>query len=896
MSEEETRVDDTCTGGATERDRVPAPVDSGEAGMSDKQLSTASQSTAYHVLVPEGVQPGGVVRFTDIDGVIWAAFVPHGFSSGQVFEVHMYNGEVYQPQIVLIPEGMGPGQILQFPGINGQTMAAAVPEGGEPGQSFPVWHRLQRWTEDSTNDLMWMPMEVGIPEGAIAGQVVMFNAPDGKRYSAHVPKVTDPGACTKFLVYLHGGRAWQAYPVQVPAGANPGDAVSFPGLDGRTTHSAVVPPGIAEGASFMAWSWTLPVPEPAPVEELSEDELQPWLAAAKDFELNEDFAVPPLEDASQQIGYLDLLEQMKKCSEGKPTIQALGDKILLSDLVASMGIPEMPLLLDIREEAEVQDKVESFVEECSTSTERPPCAVFIKPSHLSSGQGVLQLPQPNPLQEQKAFQPTTEEEKKTTVARVSEHIKKYLQERAAATESLALQSLRPGFLAQPRYDSAIKFDWPLEMRVVVLWGKARLGVWWWCRDEGLAGTTPQRNAWFVRRPTTPGQLSDDDGWEVAHEHPHGNEGFEAAIEIFQLHMSAMALAAEALTTAIGAPCLRVDFFVGSPRWGVRLNEVAYGSTVEHRRFPKGANKLDECQGARLLDDSPAIAQILQQGMKQCKRALPRKYFLQRLGVEGDTYAEMHVETPPAASLATIGNPQALQYLQDLAANGDAVSAGYEKRAVACSTPRAGGLPSPCWQGGDCYVQPAVGGKFSMPPSGTEKALHTVQKEKPWQPIEGQFVNDLAVSVQLLCEHAKKQTLVATLLPGEQKVVQVPCGATIVAADNFGLEVVRWTPPLDGVDDEGSNSREALKPTVIHVQREDVQASFDNRTWIKIVVEWKHPRTGERHPCLNLEVGEAATLQTFHGHEFVVLNANGSILQTVHVDESQGLKQRYVFGD
>ncbi|CAK0800958.1 unnamed protein product, partial [Prorocentrum cordatum] len=57
----------------------------------------------------------------------------------------------------------------------------------------------------------------------------------------------------------------------------------------------------------------------------------------------------------------------------------------------------------------------------------------------------------------------------------------------------ALRSLVPGFIAQPRYRSCLDFGHPLEMRVVTLWGKARVGVWWWGRSSD-ARTPASRTA------------------------------------------------------------------------------------------------------------------------------------------------------------------------------------------------------------------------------------------------------------------------------------------------------------------------------------------------------------------------------------------------------------------
>lgn len=90
-------------------------------------------------------------------------------------------------------------------------------------------------------------------------------------------------------------------------------------------------------------------------------------------------------------------------------------------------------------------------------------------------------------------------------------------------------------------------------------------------------------------------------------------------------MPRMAQIAESVATAFGAPFLRSDFFVGSERWGVRLNEVAYGSGVDFRRRGK--------------DDSAELAHILQEGLRCCAQLSPND-FLEPLGASGASYSEL----------------------------------------------------------------------------------------------------------------------------------------------------------------------------------------------------------------------------------------------------------------
>eukprot|EP00971_Amphidinium_carterae_P142098 2814547-Amphidinium_carterae.1 len=53
-----------------------------------------------------------------------------------------------------------------------------------------------------------------------------------------------------------------------------GDPITFLGLDGRP-HTSVVPVGAEKSGTFMAWSWTAPIPPPPPTEELLDEELKP---------------------------------------------------------------------------------------------------------------------------------------------------------------------------------------------------------------------------------------------------------------------------------------------------------------------------------------------------------------------------------------------------------------------------------------------------------------------------------------------------------------------------------------------------------------------------------------------------------------------------------------------
>lgn len=373
-----------------------------------------------------------------------------------------------------------------------------------------------------------------------------------------------------------------------------------------------------------------------------------WLAAAESFEMNTDFDL----SGASNLGGMDfstLLKAMKEESAGKRTIMALADKLVLSQLLDNLGVPQMPCFFKTRSSgealgAEVRELVARLealdppredvaaVQGGGGDGDQPAdldpnitWEMAIKPVHLSDATGVLLMTKEKWV------------ERGFTAEKLAEHMDKYMLERARQNESAALRSLTPGVIVQPRYRSAVDFKCPLELRVTTIWGRARVGIWWWGRI-GLPRTeAPQRTVWMVRRPQTPGTLSDDDFWEPLHEHPGGNEGFDEAVRLFKKHMPAMAAMAELIATSVGAPFLRSDFFVGDERWHIRLNEVAYGSGVDYRNSLEGVR--------RLQDDGPTLAYILQEGQRLCKRRAPET-FLAPLGARGNTYPELVVEPLP----------------------------------------------------------------------------------------------------------------------------------------------------------------------------------------------------------------------------------------------------------
>lgn len=383
-------------------------------------------------------------------------------------------------------------------------------------------------------------------------------------------------------------------------------------------HGSSLPPAYhapVRPAVVTPWP-NLQMPEVPSVAPTNVADIRAWTEAARSFEMNTDFDILGLAPG-RHLDLTDYMTLMKDQSVGKRTIQALADKVMMHTMLDNLGVPQLPLRLSVRGQVKPEE-IEQFVLNhlCRPGSEE----LVLKPSHLSNAAGVMCLSQPPPHEIQSCIQ------------YITQHVYQFMGTRAGAHESAAMKALRPGFLAQPKYQSVVGFEAPLELRVIVLWGKARLAVWWWGRSFGGPGENPARNAWLVRRLLIPGHISDDDPWEVIHQHTGSNPGFDKALKLFERHISAIAATAEAVAVAVGAPFLRTDFFVGSPTWGVRLNEVAYGCGCDYRNLASDGS-------GRIVDDGPTVVQILQEGLRHCFKRMPPDHFLSRLGVRGQTYAD-----------------------------------------------------------------------------------------------------------------------------------------------------------------------------------------------------------------------------------------------------------------
>lgn len=428
--------------------------------------------------------------------------------------------------------------------------------------------------------------------------VVTWSTPDGRGFHKQIPEGHETIRWLEVEVFSTSRNRWDR--AQVVRFLNGVLTVSWVAADGQPLEKQL--------------PWSHQHVRPCGVEDP-----RPWLEAARNFSINADFDIMESLASRGVLSIGELFSLMKQESGGKRTIQALGDKIILSQMLDNLRVPQMPMLFTAQREVD-RAKVYALVESLEQAHDDEAFDVVVKPTHMSNGTGAVIFDRDRWLNEDGGW----------SKQRLYEHMKKYLAQQADDGESEALKSLIPGIIVQPRYRSVLDFRTPLEIRVVTLWGKTRLGIWWW----GRGVKEERRNTWLIRHPLVCGELGANDTWEILHEHMGDNPGFEQAVELFRRAMPVMSAVAESMATAVGAPFLRSDFFVGSDSWGVRLNEVAYGSGTHYRQRPVGS----QC----LVDDGPTIARILQEGFSLCRKREPPETFLAELGATGQRYENMKV--------------------------------------------------------------------------------------------------------------------------------------------------------------------------------------------------------------------------------------------------------------
>lgn len=307
--------------------------------------------------------------------------------------------------------------------------------------------------------------DVTRPLDSKAETYVNFFTTTGRKCRAWIPPSVAPGDIFHALVKENG--IYQPIPIILPedGSINPGDSILVKSIRGPP-EQVVVPAGALPGQPFNAM-FAVPQPLTAPTGKLlDKTELAPWMEAASSFDMNTDFEV---ELDSTLLDYEGLLRAMKDASSGKLTIQALGDKIMMGDLLTNMDVPHMPSLVVLRDPFTVRGKVEALIKQHLNSSQAPD--LIVKPTHLSSAEGVFTAHGVDPCDHDVAAYDITRQ------------IHVILKRKADEGESAALRSLFPGCIAQPKYKSFGHALPPVEVRVTTLWGRAHSGVWWWGEND-----------------------------------------------------------------------------------------------------------------------------------------------------------------------------------------------------------------------------------------------------------------------------------------------------------------------------------------------------------------------------------------------------------------------------
>mmetsp|Transcript_56811 Transcript_56811/g.122834 ORF Transcript_56811/g.122834 Transcript_56811/m.122834 type:complete len:288 (+) Transcript_56811:72-935(+) len=146
-----------------------------------------------------------------------------------------------QSMAVTVPDGILPGQLIQFKAPDGTMMQVAVPEGKQPGEEFEV--RLGRPPDESAQMMM-----LKVPEGCIPGQEVQFSTPDGAKMQVAIPEGKMPGDTFKVMLGQSEPPA-NTQRLTVPEGCKGGEEMQFDGPDGSRMRTTV-PEGLVAGEEF----------------------------------------------------------------------------------------------------------------------------------------------------------------------------------------------------------------------------------------------------------------------------------------------------------------------------------------------------------------------------------------------------------------------------------------------------------------------------------------------------------------------------------------------------------------------------------------------------------------------------------------------------------------------
>lgn len=354
----------------------------------------------------------------------------------------------------------------------------------------------------------------------------------------------------------------------------------------------------------------------------------PFSVAAKTFVLNTDFSMPNVKGMNyeqirdrpkkQNMDYEDFLDELKEDSEDKMSIIAMGDKILLHQMLSNIkDVEQVPLLLAVRQYGigssktyQPPDWEAKAMALFKKHHKQQTADLIMKPAGASSRAGLF-------LMDQKVASGMASEK---FAKYMVHHMRESLGTDVSDMESEALQAVQRGVVVQERFSAPTIAQYlqsegsiPLEVRVQTIWGKAFMGV--------FHSFGSDLNSCFI----TPSQVEGSVTWEAQFIPPmtfpdgldmvtDGNKiGFNESTRsylggILVDNMKSIVPQAESIAAALGTPWLRVDFFIlpESQKKPV-VNEVAYGSDITYLD-PKA--HMNEKQYLDLDDSHNMVAAVL----------------------------------------------------------------------------------------------------------------------------------------------------------------------------------------------------------------------------------------------------------------------------------------------
>jgi len=322
--------------------------------------------------------------------------------------------------------------------------------------------------------------------------------------------------------------------------------------------------------------------------------------AANGFATNEDFNLQSA--VKEGMGRWDFMKVLKDGTENKPSMLVVNDKFLMNNVLHNLRVPANRVMLEIHEgdtEETYREKLQALkADETSEGSFQP---FILKPTHTSEGVGtkvVANMDQFN-------------------LDDLVNHVKFCMDQRAKPHESWTLRNLKPGVIAESLYKSedfgtGKAYFTPYEIKVQTVWGRFYVGVMEGDPRDGTGDMVTDNGNWSIRYWLRRDGTSSCD--KQASNVPADTACFPEFDNRARGELPFMIRYSEMLAQYFGAPWLRVDFFIGSDTYGLRVNELAYGSGLP---YP-------------LLDDD--LAKIMVEGFRDGKFVnKSRDLFLDEMG-------------------------------------------------------------------------------------------------------------------------------------------------------------------------------------------------------------------------------------------------------------------------